>query len=104
MSQIERKMNELEGKIELLTKQMKEIIDLLQKAEGRERKLEVSMFWRGLIVGVLTGIWGDYFVSYLMKVHEFFDYPFWIWLASTITVFFGIMILVVYMWKKSSAR
>lgn len=102
MSQMKRQIEELDRKIELLAKQMKEIMDLLQKVGEHERKIEGSMFWRGLIVGVLAGIWGDYFVSYLMKVHGFFDYPFWIWLASTIVVFFGILILVIYMWKKSN--
>lgn len=59
-----------------------------------------SLFWNGLILGLLTGIIGNLFVAYLMKVFDYLNYPLWTWIAATITSFLGIMLLVWHMWKK----
>jgi uncharacterized membrane protein YeaQ/YmgE (transglycosylase-associated protein family) len=61
-------------------------------------------FWQGLIIGLLTGIVGNMFVSYLMKVYEYLEYPLSTWIISTIASFLGIVLLVWFMWKRSEER
>jgi cytochrome c-type biogenesis protein CcmH/NrfF len=57
---------------------------------------ESSLYYRGLIMGLLLGIIGNLFVSYFMEALGFLDIPFWGWALGATAAFLGILVLV---WK-----
>lgn len=66
----------------------------------KKEKKEISLFWQGLVMGLLTGIMGDLFVSYLMKVYEFVELPLFVWLGASVVTFSFVIFLIWFMWKK----
>jgi uncharacterized membrane protein YeaQ/YmgE (transglycosylase-associated protein family) len=67
---------------------------------SRKEKLEESIFWQGLILGLVMGIVGNLLVSYLMKVLEYLNEPWYVYLASLIGILIGVAFLVWIMWKR----
>lgn len=62
---------------------------------------EKSLFWKGLILGLLIGMMGDIVVSFVMKIYDYFDFPIWVWVASLIIALPLLVRLVWFMWKES---
>jgi len=48
---------------------------------SKKEKKELSLFWQGLVMGLLTGIMGN-FVSYLIKAYEFVELPAFAWIGA----------------------
>jgi len=67
---------------------------------SRKEKLEESIFWQGLILGLVMGIVGNLLVSYLMKVLEYLNEPWYVYLASLIGILIGVAFLIWIMWKR----
>jgi len=55
---------------------------------------ELPLYHRGLIMGLLLGIIGNLFVSYLIKILDFLGVRSWGWIMATVVSFAGILILV----------
>jgi len=68
---------------------------------SKKGKKEISLFWQGLVMGLLTGIMGDLFVSYLMKVYEFVELPVFAWIGASVLSLSFVIFLIWLMWKKS---
>jgi uncharacterized BrkB/YihY/UPF0761 family membrane protein len=64
-------------------------------------KAQFVSYWKGLIIGLLGGIFGNLLTSYLVKLYEFLGYPLEAWVWSTIATFLVIAIAILYMWIKS---
>ena len=67
----------------------------------KKEKQERSFFWKGLVMGLLTGIMGNLFVSYMMKAFEFVQLPPAAWIVASIVALGFVMCLVWLMWRKS---
>lgn len=116
MPRKEKKLKELEKKIDRLSEQLHATGELVfnlhksllkfsgdlaealdksrKKDEEHERKLERRMFFRGLIMGLILGIVGNIFVSYWMEFIKGFDIPLWGWALGTATAYLGILYLI----------
>jgi protein-S-isoprenylcysteine O-methyltransferase Ste14 len=68
------------------------------------KKKQERYFWWGLILGLLTGILGNLFVSYLMKAYDYLDFSFEVWAASAAICFLLILLFVWYMWRQSKGN
>jgi len=114
-------MKKLASKIDILSKQLgasQELILNLHKnltevygymaewieerrkeAEKTEKKFEILIYYRSLVMGLLLGIMGNIFVSYLMKTLEIFSIPSEIWVIATF-VPLAIIILLIWLFNK----
>jgi uncharacterized membrane protein YeaQ/YmgE (transglycosylase-associated protein family) len=116
MGKKEEKIEELENKIEGLSKQVggtQELIMTLTKyltdfsgfmaqwieerrkeAEKKVEKRGLSLYYRGLAMGLILGVIGNLFVSYLMKVLEIFNIPALGWVIVAIGALGATLILI----------
>ena len=116
MSKIESRLKELESKIEGLSKQLGNLNKLLtalhdtdrslssiyaewiekkrKEAEKTEEKFQIRVYYQGLLMGLLLGIVGNMFISYLMKTLEIFNISPEGWILATFCVIVGICALI----------
>ena len=102
---MERK-KELEDRIEELSKQLQDTEELILRlhknlievsgfvaqgieerrkdAEKKEKKSEILIYYRSLVMGLILGIFGNLFVSYLMKAFEILNLPSESWIFTAI--------------------
>ena len=76
----------------------------LKWAESLEvvgEKRQKTMYYRGLIMGLMLGILGNTLVSYWMECLKAFDVPFWLWAFGTANVCLAIWYLIRKMEKES---
>jgi len=112
----EETMKILERKIEDLSKQLgatqKLISDLTEflanftshtaqwieerrkEAEKKGEKRQFYFYTRGLVIGLIFGVIGNLFVSYLMKAVEILNIPDYGWVLVTIGALAGMLILI----------
>lgn len=91
-------LRRLEGKIEGLSKQLRELQRAVigvtsvkvkrleerrEEAEKMEKKFEILIYYRSLVMGLVLGIMGNIFVSYLMKTFEIFKISSEGWILAT---------------------
>jgi len=113
MPKKEEKLKELESKMEDLSKQLGDLNKLLldlhiaqtnqstvysqwieeqrKKAEETEKKFEIQMFYRSLVLGLVLGILGNLFASYYMKALEIFAIRTEVWIAMTFGMLIGVL-------------
>jgi hypothetical protein len=106
MSEKEEKLKKLENKIDDLSKRLGDTQELIFKLhqnllkvsgvltqtieerrkedEKMEKKFEILIYYRSLVMGLILGIVGNMFVSYLMKGLEIFNIPSEGWILVTI--------------------
>jgi uncharacterized membrane protein YeaQ/YmgE (transglycosylase-associated protein family) len=72
---------------QILLKTYGELTETLEKSQQR-------MYYRGLIMGLLLGIIGNFMVSYLIKSLEGLDIAPWGWALGYVASFLGVFLLV----------
>lgn len=94
---IEEKLKKLENKIDDVSKQLNATQQLIHEqhvVDSYEEKSQMSFYYKGLVMGLLLGVVGNLFVSYLVKVFDFMNLPLWSWGASTLSASAVILLLV----------
>jgi len=105
----EKDLKRLESEIEGLSKQIrrlqsavigvtsqkvKRLEERRKEAEEMEKRHEILLYYRSLALGLILGIFGNIFVSNLMKVLDFFQISSEGWLLSTFVALFGVVALI----------
>ena len=104
-SQIEGLSKQLGATQELLFKLHKNLIEVSghmvqwieerrKDAEKKEKKFEILIYYRSLIMGLVLGIFGNMFVSYLMKALDIFQISSEGWLLTTFVALGGVLALI----------
>lgn len=65
-----------------------------EEAEKTEKKHEILLYYRSLAMGLLLGIMGNIFVSYLMKTFEIFKISSEGWILATSVALIGTFVLI----------
>jgi len=120
MSKVEERLKQLENKIDDVSKRLNDtqnlinkqheamgkfVFDIVKKAvvetmtmredsEYYEKKGQMSLYFKGLIMGLILGIFGNMFVSYLMECLKGYSIPFWGWTLGTVASYLGILLLL----------
>jgi len=58
-------------------------------------------WWTGLIMGLMLGIIGNLFTSYLMKYFDALGIEPWIWGVSALFIFAALVFLIWRFWKEA---
>jgi H+/Cl- antiporter ClcA len=102
------RLKTLEVKVDDVLKELYDLANVVRgledqrgKAEDTKKRTEWSLFWQGLLIGMLGGILGDLFVSYTIKSFEFLSIPSWVYLPSAIVLSAGIIVLAIIVWTLS---
>lgn len=105
----EKDLKRLESKIEGLSKQIrrlqsavigvtsqkvKHLDERRKEAEKTEKKHEILLYYRSLVMGLILGIFGNMFVSYLMKALDIFQISSEGWLLTTFVALVGVLALI----------
>ena len=105
----EKDLKRLESKIEGLSKQIrrlqsavigvtsqkvKSLEERRKEAEKTEKKHEILLYYRSLVMGLILGIFGNMFVSYLMKALDIFQISSEGWLLTTFIALVGVLALI----------
>ena len=105
----EKDLKRLESKIEGLSKQIrrlqsavivvtsqkvKRLDERRKEAEKTEKKHEILLYYRSLVMGLILGIFGNMFVSYLMKALDIFQISSEGWLLTTFVALVGVLALI----------
>jgi hypothetical protein len=129
VSKKDEKLKELESKVEFLSEQLRTTEKLLlftqgllqdttteiavwneerrKESEMKSEKLQLSLYYKGLVLGLLFGLTGNLLVSYFMKLFDFVNIPLWSWIVSLICILAGVLVLILLMSseiKKISAQ
>ena len=65
-----------------------------EEAEKTEKKHEILLYYRSLTMGLLLGIFGNMFVSYLMKALGILQISSEGWLLATFVTLVGVLALI----------
>lgn len=84
-----RELN-IQQNVQRIVTDTKRIIDTQEK----EAKVGDIRYSKGLVMGLILGIIGNLFVSYLMKILEIFNIPYYGWALVTILSFFIVLVLI----------
>lgn len=105
----EKDFKRLEGIMEGLSKQMRSLqsavigvtsqeVERLEEgrreAEKTEKKHEILLYYRSLLMGLILGVFGNIFVSYLMKALDIFQISSEGWLLATFAAIVGVLALI----------
>jgi len=105
----EKDLKRLEGRIEGLSKQIRRLQSAVigvtsqkvkrleegrKEAEKTEKKHEILLYYRSLVMGLILGIFGNMFVSYLMKALDIFQISSEGWLLTTFVALVGVLALI----------
>lgn len=88
MPEIEERLEKLESKINQLSEQLR---------DTKKRR----MFFNGLIMGLLLGVFGNLLVSYWMEYLKALGMPSWGWALGLISVFVVVSFLTWWLDRKS---
>jgi len=116
MSKIESRLKELESKIDGISKHLEKLDKVLvvlhdtdrslssiyaewivrkrKEAEKTEKKFQIRVYYRSLLMGLVLGIVGNMFISYLMKTLEIFNISPEGWILATFCAIVGVFALI----------
>ena len=80
--------------IEVSGQMAKWIEERREEAEKTEKKHEILLYYRSLAMGLILGIFGNMFVSYLMKALDIFQISSEGWLLTTFVALVGVLALI----------
>ncbi len=95
---IER-IEDLSSKLSVLSSGIEELKKVNSKTESKFKETNRQLFWAGAMLGIVGGILGGLYNSYLMKLYDFQNVPYYAWVLSTIFVASLVGIFLFLMWK-----
>jgi hypothetical protein len=99
MSDLKEKLEQLEDKLDSVSKQLDNILFDFRKLESFSKENDWNLFKIALVFSTVFGIWTGLLVSYMMKVYEEAAIPTWVWGVSTIGLWVSLFIALIAMWK-----
>ena len=106
LKRLEKKMDEQHVEMKKFIEEAVKLASItnLKWAEGFEvggEKRQKTMYYRGLIMGLILGILGNMLVSYWMEYLKAYNMPSWLWAFGTANVCLAVWYLIRKMEKES---